>query len=116
MAAYVMVTIKAHDLAWLGEYSANVPAIIARHGGDYLAVSDTIRRMEGDGLDPNSIVLLTLPLDGGDRRVPGRSRLRALQGGTACSHVGRDVCLHPTRVIDPNRMMPGRYIGARLCG
>jgi uncharacterized protein (DUF1330 family) len=61
MAAYVMVTIKAHDLAWLGEYSANVPAIIARHGGDCLAVSDTIRRMEEDGLDPDSIVLLTFP-------------------------------------------------------
>ncbi|MBC7493126.1 MAG: DUF1330 domain-containing protein [Novosphingobium sp.] len=61
MAAYLLVTIKAHDFTWLGDYSANVPAIIAKHGGSYLAVSETITRMEGDGPDLDSIVLLTFP-------------------------------------------------------
>ncbi|QYE34034.1 DUF1330 domain-containing protein [Polymorphobacter sp. PAMC 29334] len=61
MAEFVLVTIKVHDMAWVENYAANVPAIIRKHGGAYFAVSESIRRFEGDGPDLDSIVLLTFP-------------------------------------------------------
>jgi uncharacterized protein (DUF1330 family) len=61
MTAYLVVTIKVRDPSWVEEYSANVPAIVRRHGGEYLAVSESIRRYEGDGPDPDAIVLFTFP-------------------------------------------------------
>jgi uncharacterized protein (DUF1330 family) len=32
-----------------------------KHGGEYFAVSENIRRHEGDGPDPDAIVLFTFP-------------------------------------------------------
>ena len=40
-----------------------------KHGGEYFAVSENIKRYEGDGPDPDAIVLFTFPLNGGNRRV-----------------------------------------------
>jgi uncharacterized protein (DUF1330 family) len=61
MAAYLLVTVKARDLSWVAEYSANVPAIVRKHGGEYFVVSESIKRYEGDGPNPDSIVLFTFP-------------------------------------------------------
>ncbi len=61
MTAYLLVTINVRDLSWVEDYSANVPALVHRHGGEYLAVSETIKRQEGGGADPDSIVLFTFP-------------------------------------------------------
>ncbi len=61
MASYLLAMMKAHDLSWVAEYSANVPRIVHRHGGEYLAVSERIKRYEGDGPDPDGIVLFTFP-------------------------------------------------------
>lgn len=61
MAAYLFLAIRAHDLSWVGEYQANVPAILRKHGGEYFAVSEDIKRYEGDGPDPDRIVIFTFP-------------------------------------------------------
>ncbi len=61
MTAYLLAMIKAHDLSWVDEYRANVPAIVHKHGGEYLAVSECIKRYEGGGPDPDGIVLFTFP-------------------------------------------------------
>ena len=61
MAAYLLVTVKAHDMSWVDAYAANVPAIVRKHGGVYFAVSDSLKRYEGDGPDPDRIVLFTFP-------------------------------------------------------
>jgi uncharacterized protein (DUF1330 family) len=61
MAAYLFVTIKIRDPSWVAEYQANVPAIMRKHGGEYFAVSENIKRYEGDGPDPDAIVLFTFP-------------------------------------------------------
>jgi uncharacterized protein (DUF1330 family) len=61
MAAYLLVTIKVHDPSWMDEYAANVPAIVHKHGGEYLVVSESIKRYEGEGPDPDGIVLFTFP-------------------------------------------------------
>lgn len=61
MTAYLFVTIKAHDLAWVDAYQANVPALMQRHGGAFLALSDHVGRIEGVGLDPDRAALMTFP-------------------------------------------------------
>jgi uncharacterized protein (DUF1330 family) len=61
MAAYLFVTIKAHDLAWADAYQANVPGIMRTHGGAFVAVSDRVTRYEGTGPDPDRAALMTFP-------------------------------------------------------
>lgn len=61
MAAYLFVTIKAHDLVWAEAYQANVPTIMQRHGGEFLAVSDHVKRYEGTGPNPDRAALMTFP-------------------------------------------------------
>lgn len=61
MAAYLFVAIKAHDLSWTEAYQIHVPAIMQRHGGDFVAVSDHVKRYEGTGLDPDRAVLVAFP-------------------------------------------------------
>ncbi len=61
MTAYLVVTIKVSDPSWVADYSAHVPALVDRHGGNYFAVSDTIKRHEGTAADPDGIVLFTFP-------------------------------------------------------
>ena len=64
MAVYLFAATKAHDLSWVDEYQANVPAIMAimrKHGGEYFAVSENIKRYEGDGPNPDRIAIFTFP-------------------------------------------------------
>lgn len=61
MAAYLIAIVRAQNLSWVAEYSANVPAIVQKHGGEYLAVSERIKRYEGDETAPDGIVLFTFP-------------------------------------------------------
>jgi uncharacterized protein (DUF1330 family) len=61
MTAYFFAAIEADDLSWVEAYQAHVPGIMRRHGGDFLAVSDHIRRYEGSGPDPDNAVLMTFP-------------------------------------------------------
>ena len=61
MAAHLLVIVKAHDFSWIEKYNANVPTIVLRHGGEYFKVSEYIKRYEGDGPDPDGIVLFTFP-------------------------------------------------------
>jgi uncharacterized protein (DUF1330 family) len=61
MTAYLFVTIKSHDFAWAEAYQAHVPAIMQRHGGEFLVVSDQVRRYEGAGPDPDRAALMAFP-------------------------------------------------------
>jgi uncharacterized protein (DUF1330 family) len=60
MTAYLFGAIKIHDSGWMAEYLANVPNIMRRHGGE-LAMSDCLKRYEGDHPEPDAIVLATFP-------------------------------------------------------
>jgi len=61
MTAYLLVTLTIRDPSWIADYSAAVPALVARHGGVYLVTADTIERFEGDDPAPDAIVLFTFP-------------------------------------------------------
>jgi uncharacterized protein (DUF1330 family) len=61
MAAFLFVAINVHDLGWVESYQAHVPAILRNHGGVIVAASDSIRRYEGVGPDPDRAMLISFP-------------------------------------------------------
>jgi uncharacterized protein (DUF1330 family) len=84
MAAYAIVQFDITDRGWVREYLKTTGAIIARHGGRYLARGSEHKMLEGD-VRPEVLVLLEFPtmeaLDGfyedpeyvplRDRRIAG---------------------------------------------
>ena len=57
MAAYVIVNMDVHDAEQFETYRAQVPAIVAKHGGEYLARGGAATVEEGDWI-PKRVVLL----------------------------------------------------------
>jgi uncharacterized protein (DUF1330 family) len=60
MPAYVLVDLEVKDAAGIQEYGRNAAPIIRKHGGEYLAVSDAPRVLEGNWR-PHRIVLVRFP-------------------------------------------------------
>jgi uncharacterized protein (DUF1330 family) len=60
MSAYVIVDVSIIATEQLGEYRRIAKASIAKHGGRYLALSQTIDVLEADW-SPDMIVLLEFP-------------------------------------------------------
>ena len=61
MPAYMIVDIDIHDQpAYVAEYAKFVPAIVARHGGKYLARGGKTEVMEGEWI-PKRIALFEFP-------------------------------------------------------
>lgn len=46
---------------WMPAYFADVPALVARHGGRYLASTSDIDRLEGEGDMPSGVSILEWP-------------------------------------------------------
>ncbi len=61
MPAYMVVNVYLREAEWVADYVANVPAIIRKYGGDYLAVSSRLQKFEGEGPIPNQVALFTFP-------------------------------------------------------
>jgi uncharacterized protein (DUF1330 family) len=59
-AAYLIVNIAVKDPAGFEEYKARVPALIRKHGGEYLVVGGKLIIAEGDW-KPTAIVILRFP-------------------------------------------------------
>ena len=47
MAAYMIVDVNLREPAAYEDYKAKVPALIARHGGEYLVRGGTVEVLEG---------------------------------------------------------------------
>ncbi len=60
MDAYVLVNVEIRDQSAFEEYVRNVPAIVRKFGGEYLAVSDTPQVIEGAWM-PQRLVLVRFP-------------------------------------------------------
>jgi len=60
MSAYVIVNIDVHDAEAYEEYKAKVPALIRKHGGEYVIRGGKFVVMEGDW-QPSRLVLLRFP-------------------------------------------------------
>ncbi len=60
MAAYMIVNMEVKDPAAYEDYKAKVPALIARHGGEYLVRGGKLEVLEGDW-KPTRLVLFRFP-------------------------------------------------------
>lgn len=61
MAVYMIVDLRYEQLDWAHAYRRDVPAMIARWGGRYLAQSFPPERIEGGGELPDSLTILEFP-------------------------------------------------------
>jgi len=61
MPAYLIVILKVDGTDWRDEYVANVPSLVRRFGGEYLAMSGKIEQFEGEDRAPDVIAILTFP-------------------------------------------------------
>ena len=60
MSAYVIVNIDVQDAEAYEEYKAKVPALIRKHGGEYVIRGGKFVVLEGDW-KPSRLVLLRFP-------------------------------------------------------
>jgi len=67
MVAYMIIDLDVHNKASFEEYQKAVPALIAKHGGQYLVRGGQFEIVEGDWC-PHRLVIL---------RFPDRSAIRA---------------------------------------
>ncbi|NKB70311.1 MAG: DUF1330 domain-containing protein [Candidatus Latescibacteria bacterium] len=60
MAAYMIVDIEVNDPSTYERYKSEVPALISKHGGEYLVRGGDLEIIEGDW-QPNRLVLFRFP-------------------------------------------------------
>jgi len=60
MAAYLIVAVRYSDTAWIEAYRRDVPAMVAAHGGRYLA-KGAPERLEGGAESPDTLAILEFP-------------------------------------------------------
>ncbi len=60
MAAYLVARIVVHDDAKYAEYRAQVPPVIAAHGGRYIVRGGAVETKEGDP-PPGRLVVVEFP-------------------------------------------------------
>lgn len=60
MAAYIIANVEVSDRATYEEYRQQVPAVIAAHGGRFLARGGAAEVLEGETL-PHRMVILEFP-------------------------------------------------------
>ena len=60
MSSYVIVNIDVKDVEAYEEYKAKVPALIRKHGGEYLVRGGNFVVLDGDWM-PHRLVLLRFP-------------------------------------------------------
>lgn len=60
MTAYMIVNLDTHDPEGMAEYRDKVPALIAKHGGEYLVRGGEHEVLEGSW-QPNRLVIFRFP-------------------------------------------------------
>ena len=60
MSAYLIVNVDVQDPAAYEEYKAGVPALVRKHGGEYLVRGGKVDVLEGDWI-PKRVSVLKFP-------------------------------------------------------
>lgn len=61
MTAYMVVMLDTTAPDWIAEYRRNVPPLLDKAGGRYLAFSSMPKLLEGDGPLPETLVIIAFP-------------------------------------------------------
>ena len=89
MTAYMIVDLDVHDQEGFQEYREGVPALIAKHGGEYLVRGGDFEVIEGDW-QPHRLALFRFPDRTAIRNFfddPEYADLKALRQRTSESNV-----------------------------
>jgi len=89
MTAYMIVDVNVNDPEGYEKYKAEVPALISKHGGEYLVRGGEFEVIEGDW-QPTRLVMFSFP----NRQAihdfvndPEYVELKALRHSTASSNI-----------------------------
>jgi uncharacterized protein (DUF1330 family) len=69
MPAYLVVGVTYRSRDWTEAYRRDVPALVAAHGGRYLAKSLRPERLEGEGDRPDTLAILEFPTEDAARAL-----------------------------------------------
>lgn len=61
MTAYMVAIFTLESDNYVAAYVADVPKLAAEYGGAYLATSRRLKRLEGEGKDPDVIIITRWP-------------------------------------------------------
>jgi uncharacterized protein (DUF1330 family) len=61
MAGYMIALVYNRDAAWMDDYMAHVPAIVASFGGSYLGAGADIEKAEGSIAVPDRAAIFKFP-------------------------------------------------------
>ena len=89
MSAYMIVDLDVHEQQGFQEYRAGVPALIAKHGGEYLVRGGDFEVIEGDW-QPHRLALFRFPNRQAIRNFhddPEYAELKALRQRTSSTIV-----------------------------
>ncbi|MGI9415580.1 MAG: DUF1330 domain-containing protein, partial [Hyphomicrobiales bacterium] len=75
MTYYAVVRVTLIDDSWVEEYLPAVTALVHKHGGNYLARTMTMERLEGETELPSVFVIIEWPYYGNRGTEAGRPQL-----------------------------------------
>ncbi len=87
MTAYLLIDIDVHDPKSFTKYQTNVPALVARHGGELIVRDGAFEVIEG-AWRPTSLVIIRFPDRQAIRNLfddPEYAALKALRQSAASS-------------------------------
>jgi len=61
MDHYTVIAVEVTDPSWIDEYAKNVPAMIQRHGGEYIVCSFQAETVEGGSGNPSIFAVVKWP-------------------------------------------------------
>lgn len=61
MSAYIVVNLDVTDPSWIEDYRPTTSAVVAKHGGRYLASGGEMEALEGNPTLPSAMVILEFP-------------------------------------------------------
>jgi uncharacterized protein (DUF1330 family) len=110
MKYYLVAELTVHDPSWVADYVTAVITLIEKHGGRLLARTPTIERLEGNRMQPQSVVLVEWPsreaaIDFYESKAyqPYRERRRAGADSQMFLFAGEDIAKTVTRMAAGSR-------------
>ena len=61
MTAYMISLLNNRNTDWFKEYLVNVPPLLRKYGGDYVAFSTNVKKLDGVVPAPQQVAIFTFP-------------------------------------------------------
>lgn len=61
MTAFIIGQMQIHSRDWMDSYFSKIPAVVARHSGQFLVRGGHPETMEGENLQPDAAFIIEFP-------------------------------------------------------